>query len=112
MWAIPGGLIELGETLQDAAEREIKEETGISIRAGRPFHTFDLIRRDENGNVETHYIIVDLEADYLAGTPKADDDAIDARWIGPMELKNLEVTPTTLAMLKTIGFHDSSKRLI
>ncbi|MBN2688089.1 MAG: NUDIX hydrolase, partial [Deltaproteobacteria bacterium] len=60
LWAIPGGHVELGETLQETAEREILEETGIVISAGEPIHTFDLIERDESERIRFHYIVVDV----------------------------------------------------
>jgi 8-oxo-dGTP diphosphatase len=106
LWAIPGGLVELGETLQEAAEREILEETGLVIRAGHPFYTFDLIQRGRDGAVEFHYIIVDLRADYVSGVITPGDDAADARWVAAGELDCMPVTPTTLKLLKTMGFCD------
>ena len=102
LWAIPGGRIELGETLQEAAEREIKEETGLTIRAGKPVYAFDVILRDDAGRVQFHYVIVDLLADYVSGSVRAADDAYEARWVAPNELKELSVNQTTLEALKQV----------
>ena len=60
MWAIPGGSVELGETLKEAAEREIIEETGFRIKAGEPVFSFEVIRRDDNGRIKFYYYIVNL----------------------------------------------------
>ena len=104
-WAIPGGSLELGETLQEAAEREIREETGIVIRAGDPFYTFDTVVRDDAGRVQFHYVIVDLMAEYVSGEVKAGDDAKDARWASPREIANLDISPATLRLLcQDLGF--------
>ena len=65
LWAIPGGSVELGETLQVAAEREVMEETGLKVQAGKVIHTFDAIQRDDSGRVKYHYVIVDLLAEAL-----------------------------------------------
>ncbi len=105
LWAIPGGRVELGETLQEAAEREIKEETGLSVHAGKPIHTFDVILRDDDGRVRFHYIIVDLAADYVRGEPQPGDDVEEAQWVTPRGLERLTVNRTTLEVLKKIrGF--------
>ena len=107
LWAIPGGSVEIGETLQEAAEREILEETGIQIQAAKPIYTFDVIDRDAAGNVRFHYVIVDLAADYVMGEPLAGDDALEARWVSAREINGLEVSAATLKLLKNrFGFGD------
>ena len=101
-WAIPGGSVELGETLQQAVEREIKEETGVTIRARNPFYTFDVIERDDTGGIRFHYVIVDLMADYISGELKANDDASDARWTSFEELEQIALSPSTRDLLKEL----------
>jgi len=106
-WAIPGGSVELGETLQQAAEREILEETNIRILAGEPVYTFDFIERDREGAIRFHYIIVDLAAKYLDGELKPGDDAAQAAWIPFKDLDNLDINATTrdfLANYRAPGF--------
>jgi len=103
-WAIPGGSVNLGETLQEAAEREIKEETGIKVKAKKPIHTFDLIERDEKGKIRFHYVVIDLEADYVSGRLKPADDALDAGWFSPEDLDNLAVTEGTRNLLRRLEF--------
>jgi 8-oxo-dGTP diphosphatase len=104
LWAIPGGSLELGETIQEGAEREILEETGIVIRAGDPVHTFDFFERDQAGLIRFHYVIVDVTAEYVSGDVRADDDAADARWLSPKDLDALSVAHNTLRVLQKVGF--------
>jgi ADP-ribose pyrophosphatase len=105
LWAIPGGNVEIGETLQEAAEREIMEETGVQIRASKPIYTFDVIDRDAAGKIRFHYVIVDLAADYVQGEPSPGDDAVEARWVSAEEIRNLKVSATTVHLLNNrFGF--------
>lgn len=101
-WAIPGGRLHLGETLQQAAEREILEETGIRIQAREVVYTFEHIERDHAGNVQFHYVVLDLAADYLAGEPQGGDDAREARWIPLTQLAQWPVNSTTLQALRQL----------
>ena len=99
-WSIPGGSVKLGETLQDAAEREIKEETGLTIQAREPVYTFDVIERDDIGRVRFHYVIVDVMADFITGQLKPGDDAVDVRWVSSRDIKSLEVSVATRNLLE------------
>ena len=103
-WAIPGGRVELGERMHAAATREVLEETGVSIRPGELIYYFETIQPDRDGKIQFHYVIFDFMATYLAGEPDPQDDASDARWISPDEIRAYDVNPRTLDLLKQIGF--------
>ena len=104
LWAVPGGALELGETLQQGAEREILEETGVAIRAREPICAFDFFERDGDGRIRFHFVIVDVAADYIRGDVKGADDALEARWLAPEDLEGLPVSRNTLKLLRAVGF--------
>jgi len=91
--------VELGESLQHAAEREIHEETGLTIAAREPFFTFDVIDRDETGRIRFHYVIVDLMADYVSGEIRAGDDALDVLWASADQIKDMNLSEMTRELL-------------
>lgn len=100
LWAVPGGRINVGETLQEAAVREIKEETGLDIIPGQPIYSFDAIHRDEDGKVKFHYVIIDLLAECKSGTPKAGDDASEVGWFSAVDLNRIQMTEKTKRLVK------------
>jgi 8-oxo-dGTP diphosphatase len=100
-WSIPGGLVETGESLQDALRREVLEETGLRVRRAMMFEIFERIMRDESGRAEYHYVLVDY-ACTLAGEqePRAGDDVSRVEWVRRGRLGEYRLTEGTLAVIE------------
>jgi ADP-ribose pyrophosphatase len=102
-WSIPGGGIELGETIYEAAKREVLEESSIEIEIMRVLDAADNIVRDEKGRIKYHYAIIDMLARYAGGELRAQSDAEECGWFTTEEADRLDMTPTLRAMLERQG---------
>lgn len=96
-WSLPGGSLEVGETLEDGAARELEEETGLVVEVGPVVEVFDRIQRDEGGRVRYHFVLVDYLCRPAGGRLEANDDVSDARWVdvdalGPYQLTDKAVS--------------------
>jgi ADP-ribose pyrophosphatase YjhB (NUDIX family) len=99
VWSIPGGLIEIGETAEEALRREIWEECSLRITVGPILMLFQPIERDANRLVRYHFVVIDFFAHYVSGDLRSGDDAREARWVRPDELSAHELLPATRSVI-------------
>ena len=103
-WSIPGGLVDVGETLRAAVIREALEETGLEVEPTELVEVVERIFHDDLGRVQYHYILADFLCHVRKGNLFAGSDALDAKWFGPDELPELNLAEITLqVILKGLG---------
>ena len=99
-WSLPGGALELGESLDSAVRREVREETGLEIEPLRVFEIFERIMRDQTGAPEYHYVLIDYVCRVPGGALCAGDDVCQVAWVAPNALKDLQITEGTLGVIE------------
>ncbi len=99
-WTVPGGVLEVGETLRSGTEREVLEETGLVVKAVQVIDVFENIWPDAAGKTEFHYVLVDFLCDLISGNLKAETDASDARWITIEELDSWDLIGKTAEAIR------------
>jgi len=99
-WSIPGGVLEVGELVREAAIREAREETGLTVEPGELLGVYDRILRDPSGRVQYHYVLVDFLCRRVAGDLVAADDAAEVRWFTREELPALHLAEDTFNVIQ------------
>jgi ADP-ribose pyrophosphatase YjhB (NUDIX family) len=99
-WSLPGGLVELGETLTAALTREIAEETGLTVRPLGVCAVLSRIFPDPAGRIAYHYVLIDYLCDYLEGEPRPASDITAARFTPLAELPSFHLTEATAAVIR------------
>jgi 8-oxo-dGTP diphosphatase len=102
-WSIPGGVLETGETLREAAAREALEETGLTVEVGELLGVYDRIVRGEDARTRYHYVLIDFLCRKTSGDLKAAGDADDARWFTHAQAGELALPQDTVEVIK-LGF--------
>lgn len=107
-WSIPGGVLEVGEMVRDAAIREVREETGLVVEPAYLLGVYDRVLRNSEQRVQYHYVLIDFLCRRTGGTLQAADDAAEVGWFTREELPRLKLAEDTLDVIGK-GFQISER---
>jgi mutator protein MutT len=107
-WSLPGGCVEVGETLEEAVAREVLEETGLKVDVGPVVEVLDRIRRAADGAIEHHFVIIDYLCRVREGALAHASDADDVRWVAVSELPKYRVTEKATEVIRR-AFSDATR---
>ena len=99
-WSVPGGVLELGETLHDGVRREVLEETGLRVEPGPVLEVFDSIFHDQRGRTQYHYVLIDYLCSVIDGEACAGSDVSEVRWVEEGEIAALELRESIERVLR------------
>ncbi|MFZ0733268.1 MAG: NUDIX hydrolase [Candidatus Sulfotelmatobacter sp.] len=99
-WSIPGGVLEVGEMVREAALREAREETGLIVEPGELLGVYDRILYDTEQRVQYHYVLIDFLCRRVGGELRAASDAADVRWFTRGELPALNLAEDTQDVIR------------
>lgn len=99
-WSIPGGLVELGENVEDAMVREAKEEVGLDVKAVKLVDVFDSLTLDEQGHIQYHFVVVNFLVRVVGGRLRTGDDVVESKWVPLNEVEKYDLTRSFRAFFK------------
>lgn len=105
LWSVPGGLVEIGESVEEAALRETKEETGLDVHLVSLLDVIDKIVLDDDDQIKYHFVIVDYLAEPISENMSPRDDALEARWVHPQDFHKYELSPTLVELLQSLNIY-------